>query len=72
MKIPWKAVAPIAVTIVLALLPAPTGLPQHAWYFFAIFAGATLGLVLEPLPGIEAAIERRLALYPLQGSGYGL
>jgi L-tartrate/succinate antiporter len=51
MKIPWKAVAPVALAIVLALLPAPAGLPQHAWYFFAIFAGVILGLVLEPLPG---------------------
>jgi len=30
------------------------------------------GSMGRPLPGIEAAIERRLALYPLQGSGYGL
>ncbi len=51
MKISWKAVAPIALTILLALLPAPAGLAQHAWYFFAIFAGVILALVLEPLPG---------------------
>ena len=47
----WKAIAPVAVAIVIALLPAPAGLPQHAWYFFAIFAGVVVGLVLEPLPG---------------------
>ena len=51
MNISWKAVAPIAVAIVLALLPAPSGLAQHAWYFFAIFAGVIVGLVLEPVPG---------------------
>lgn len=51
MKISWKAVTPFAVAIVLALLPAPGGLAQHAWYFFAIFAGVIVGLVLEPLPG---------------------
>jgi L-tartrate/succinate antiporter len=51
MKIPWKAVAPGAVAAVLALIPAPAGLPQHAWYFFAIFAGVIVGLMLEPLPG---------------------
>ncbi|HEY4565607.1 MAG TPA: anion permease [Thermoanaerobaculia bacterium] len=51
MKIPWKAIAPGAVAAVLALIPAPAGLPQHAWYFFAIFAGVIVGLMLEPLPG---------------------
>ena len=33
------------------ILPAPAGLPQHAWYFFAIFAGVIVGLMVEPLPG---------------------
>jgi L-tartrate/succinate antiporter len=51
MKLPWKAVPPIAIAILLALLPAPTGLAPHAWYFFAIFAGVIVGLMLEPLPG---------------------
>jgi di/tricarboxylate transporter len=43
----WKAIAPIAVALVLALLPAPSGLPHHAWYFFSIFVGVIVGLVLE-------------------------
>ena len=47
----WRAWLPIAVTLALALLPAPAGLPQHAWYFFAIFAGVIVALMLEPLPG---------------------
>ena len=51
MNISWKAVAPLAVAIGLALLPAPAGLAQHAWYFFAIFAGVIVALVLEPMPG---------------------
>jgi L-tartrate/succinate antiporter len=50
-EFPWRALAPVAVALVIALLPAPTGLPQHAWYFFAIFAGVIAGLMLEPLPG---------------------
>ena len=45
-----KAAAPIAVAIAIALVPAP-GLPQYTWYFFAIFAGVIVGLMLEPLPG---------------------
>jgi L-tartrate/succinate antiporter len=47
----WKAIAPIAIAIILALIPAPAGLPQHAWYFFAIFVGVIVGLMFEPLPG---------------------
>src|SRR6185436_11702707 len=50
----WRALAPVAV--VLALLPAPSGLPQHAWYYFAIFVGVIVGLVLEPLPGAAIAL----------------
>jgi len=47
----WRPWAPLAVAIAVALLPAPEGLGQHAWYYFAIFAGAITGLILEPLPG---------------------
>ena len=47
----WRAIAPIIVAVAIALLPAPAGLAQHAWYFFALFAGVIVGLVLEPLPG---------------------
>ena len=50
-ELPWRALLPVAVTLVLALMPAPGGLPQHAWYFFAIFAGVIVGLMVEPLPG---------------------
>ena len=48
---PWKALLPVVVAGVIALFPAPEGLAQHAWYFFAIFAGVIVGLMLEPLPG---------------------
>jgi L-tartrate/succinate antiporter len=47
----WKALAPVAVALAIALVPAPEGLGQHAWWFFAIFAGVIAGLMLEPLPG---------------------
>jgi L-tartrate/succinate antiporter len=47
----WKAIAPLAVAIVLALIPPPEGLPQHAWWYFAIFAGVVVALMFEPLPG---------------------
>src|SRR5580765_413866 len=50
-RMPWKAIAPIAVAIAIALIPAPAGLEPHAWYFFAIFVGVIVGLMFEPLPG---------------------
>jgi len=52
----WKALAPVAITVVLALLPVPSGLAPHAWYFFSIFVGVIVGLVLEPLPGAAIAV----------------
>lgn len=47
-----KAVVPMAMAAIIALVvPAPAGLAQHAWYFFAIFAGVIVALMFEPLPG---------------------
>ena len=51
MKAWWKAIAPVIVPIVIALIPAPAGLEQHTWYYFAIFVGVIVGLMLEPIPG---------------------
>jgi L-tartrate/succinate antiporter len=51
MKDWFKRLAPLLLAILLALMPHPDGLPQHAWYFFSIFAGVVVGLILEPLPG---------------------
>jgi len=52
----WKAWAPVAIAVVLALLPVPSGLAPHAWYFFSIFVGVIVGLILEPLPGAAIAL----------------
>ncbi|MCX5837527.1 MAG: anion permease [Deltaproteobacteria bacterium] len=46
----WKAILPLLLGIMIALLPAPQGLNLTAWYFFAIFAAVILGLILEPIP----------------------
>jgi L-tartrate/succinate antiporter len=46
----WRAVVPIAIIACIAVIPAPPGLAQHAWYYFAIFAGVIAALVVEPLP----------------------
>ncbi|MFO1363095.1 MAG: anion permease [Burkholderiales bacterium] len=47
----WKAATPVVVAIIVAVIPPPEGLPQHAWWYFAIFAGVIVGLMFEPLPG---------------------
>ncbi len=52
----WKMLAPIVAALAIALVPAPEGLPQHAWYFFAIFVGVIVGLMLEPLPGAAVGL----------------
>lgn len=52
----WEAIAPVVVAAVLALLPAPPGLPHFAWLYFSIFAGVIVGLILEPLPGAAIAL----------------
>ena len=51
----WTALAPVAIAAILALLPAPQGLPHFAWLYFSIFAGVIVGLILEPLPGAAVA-----------------
>lgn len=52
----WKALAPVAMVVILVLLPVPSGLAPYAWYFFSIFVGVIVGLVLEPLPGAAIAL----------------
>jgi L-tartrate/succinate antiporter len=46
----WRVAVPVLITLALAALPPPPGLAQHAWFYFAIFAGVIAGLVTEPLP----------------------
>lgn len=45
-----KAVVPIAIGIVIALIPTPQGLEPNAWRFFALFVATILALILEPIP----------------------
>lgn len=45
----WKAVVPVLVAVVIALLPVPEGLTPNAWNYFALFAGVVIGLVVEPI-----------------------
>ncbi len=45
-----KMLLPILVAVVVALLPTPEGLSTNAHYFFAVFLGVIVGLILEPIP----------------------
>jgi L-tartrate/succinate antiporter len=46
----WRTILPLIVVAVIAVIPAPSGLAAHAWWYFAIFAGVIAALVVEPLP----------------------
>jgi L-tartrate/succinate antiporter len=45
-----KIALPIIVAIIVAILPTPEGLAINAQYFFAIFLGVIVALILEPIP----------------------
>lgn len=64
----WRVALPFAVTIVIALLPPPHGLAQHAWYYFAIFSGVVAALVVEPLPNPAVGIIGVTLVAVLSGS----
>jgi L-tartrate/succinate antiporter len=49
-KISWKTFAPLAVWLVLYLIPVPAGLQPNQWHYFAIFAAVIAGLILESMP----------------------
>jgi L-tartrate/succinate antiporter len=40
---------PVAVAVAIALVPAPRGLAEGAWLYFALFVGVIAGLILEPI-----------------------
>jgi anion transporter len=50
MKLNWRSVAPLAVWLVIYLIPVPVGLAANQWHYFAIFLGVITGLVLESMP----------------------
>lgn len=42
--------APVAVALILWMLPVPANLDPKAWHLFAIFVATILGVILKPLP----------------------
>jgi L-tartrate/succinate antiporter len=45
-----KLLLPVLIAVIVALLPTPEGLSTNAHYFFALFLGVIVGLILEPIP----------------------
>lgn len=50
MKTPWRAAIPLFVGLVIAIVPAPSGLAPYAWHYFALFAATIVALITEPIP----------------------
>lgn len=50
------ALLPLLTAALIALLPAPEGLPQHGWYYLAIFAAVIVGLITEPIPAAAVGL----------------
>jgi L-tartrate/succinate antiporter len=50
------ALAPLAVGLVLALLPAPPGLQQYSWWYLALFVTVIVGLITEPVPAASIGL----------------
>lgn len=46
-----KWIGPLALGLILVVIPAPSGLSATAWHYFALFAAVIAGLITEPLPG---------------------
>src|SRR5664279_2292609 len=46
-----KWIGPLALGLILVVIPTPSGLSATAWHYFALFAAVIAGLITEPLPG---------------------
>ena len=41
----------MAIGAAVALVPVPAGLSPNAWYYFALFTGVIVAIIVEPIPG---------------------
>ncbi len=51
-----RAIIPVLVGLVIAIIPCPSGLTQNAWYYFALFAAVIAGVILEPIPAAAVGL----------------
>src|SRR5438093_7018424 len=47
---------PLLVGLAIALLPTPSDLAPHAWYYFAVFATVLVALMVEPVASAGVAL----------------
>jgi L-tartrate/succinate antiporter len=52
----WRALVPVLVAVVIAIIPCPQGLTNNAWFFFAVFSAVIVGLILEPMPAAAVGL----------------
>lgn len=52
----WKFAIPVAIGLVLWLIPPPAGLAPKAWQMFALFVATIAGIITAPLPMSAVAI----------------
>jgi L-tartrate/succinate antiporter len=51
-----SAILPLAIGLVMVLLPPPPGLPQYAWWYLALFVSVIVGLIVEPVPAAAVGL----------------
>jgi L-tartrate/succinate antiporter len=51
-----RALIPLVVGAIIALLPAPAGLAPAAWRYFALFAAVIAGIIVEPIPAAAVGL----------------
>jgi DASS family divalent anion:Na+ symporter len=74
----WILLAiPIAVGLVLAMIPEPRGVDHRGWELFAIFVATVLGIILKPFPmgviallGLTVAVVTRTMSFADAFSGF--
>ena len=65
------AALPLAIGLIMALLPPPPGLAQYSWWYLSLFVTVIVGLIVEPVPAAAvgflgvtaAAVLSRFVLY---------
>jgi L-tartrate/succinate antiporter len=76
----WRSAVPLALGLLVALVPTPTGLSASAWHYFALFVAVIVALITDPLPGAAvgligittASVLRLVAPTPAESIRWGL
>jgi L-tartrate/succinate antiporter len=50
------ALLPLAVGLIMAVLPAPPGLAQYSWWYLSVFVAVIVGLIVEPVPAAAVGL----------------